>query len=60
MTLASSVNGFSPSWSTRTSAGEPSPEQLWADLADLHKRIKPGFDPTTEARAAWEEQQAAA
>lgn len=34
--------------------GRPSPEQLWADLADLHKRIKPDFDPTTaEARAAW-------
>lgn len=34
--------------------GRPSPEQLWADLADLHRRIKPDFDPTTaEARAAW-------
>jgi peroxiredoxin len=35
--------------------GRPSPYQLWADLADLHARIKPDFDPTTpEARAAWE------
>lgn len=34
--------------------GRPSPEQLWADLGDLHRRIKPDFDPTTpEARAAW-------
>ena len=34
--------------------GRPSPEQLWADLADLHRRIKPDFDPTKpEARAAW-------
>ena len=41
--------------------GRPSPEQLWADLAELHARIKPDFDPTTaEARAAWEEQQAGA
>jgi peroxiredoxin len=35
--------------------GRPSPEQLWADLGDLMRRIKPDFDPTTpEARAAWE------
>lgn len=34
--------------------GRPSPEQLWADLADLHRRIKPDYDPTTpDARAAW-------
>jgi uncharacterized protein GlcG (DUF336 family) len=33
--------------------GRPSPGQLWADLADLHRRIKPDFDPTTpEASAA--------
>ena len=33
--------------------GRPSPEQLWSDLADLSRRIKPDFDPTTpEARAA--------
>jgi peroxiredoxin len=35
--------------------GRPTNEQLWADLADLHRRIKPDFDPTTaEARSAWE------
>ena len=35
--------------------GRPSPEQVWADLGDLMRRIKPDFDPTTpEARAAWE------
>jgi peroxiredoxin len=35
--------------------GRPSPEQLWSDLGDLHRRIKPDFDPTTpDARAAWE------
>jgi peroxiredoxin len=35
--------------------GRPSPEQLWADLGELHERIKTDFDPTTpEARAAWE------
>lgn len=35
--------------------GRPSPYQLWADLGDLLRRIKPDFDPTTpEARAAWE------
>lgn len=34
--------------------GRPSPEQLWSDLGDLHRRIKPDFDPTTaQARAAW-------
>lgn len=36
--------------------GRPCPEQLWADLADLHRRTKPDFDPTTaQARAAWAE-----
>jgi peroxiredoxin len=35
--------------------GRPTNEQLWADLGDLFRRIKPDFDPTTpEARAAWE------
>jgi hypothetical protein len=35
--------------------GRPTPYQLWEDLQDLHLRIKPDFDPTTEdARAAWE------
>jgi hypothetical protein len=35
--------------------GRPSNDQLWADLADLHRRIEADFDPTTpEARAAWE------
>jgi hypothetical protein len=35
--------------------GRPSNEQLWADLGELHRRIKPDFDPTTPAaRAAWE------
>jgi peroxiredoxin len=35
--------------------GRPSNEQLWADLGDLHRRIKADFDPTTpSARAAWE------
>ena len=34
--------------------GRPSSYQLWADLGDLFRRIKPDFDPTTaEARAAW-------
>jgi peroxiredoxin len=35
--------------------GRPSPYQLWADLQDLLRRIRPDFDPTTpEARAAWD------
>jgi peroxiredoxin len=35
--------------------GRPSNDQLWADLGDLHRRIKPDFDPTTpEARTEWE------
>jgi peroxiredoxin len=39
--------------------GRPSPYQLWDDLADLHKRIKPDFDPTTaDAREAWKAMQA--
>jgi peroxiredoxin len=33
--------------------GRPSPYQLWADLQDLFRRVKPDFDPLTdEARAA--------
>jgi hypothetical protein len=41
--------------------GRPSPYQLWDDLADLHKRIKSDFDPTTaEARAAYAAQMAPA
>ena len=40
--------------------GRPTPYQLWEDLQDLHRRIKPDFDPTTEdARAAWEAAQVA-
>jgi peroxiredoxin len=35
--------------------GRPSIYQLWDDLADLFRRIKPDFDPTTaKARKAWE------
>jgi peroxiredoxin len=35
--------------------GRPSPYQLWDDLANLFRRIKPDFDPLTdEAKAAWE------
>lgn len=35
--------------------GRPSIYDLWADLRNLHKRIKPDFDPTTpQARAAWQ------
>ena len=34
--------------------GRPSAYQLWQDLQDLFRRIKPDFDPTTAAaRAAW-------
>jgi peroxiredoxin len=41
--------------------GRPSIYQLWADLQEIHMRIKPDYDPTTpEARAAWETQRAAA
>jgi peroxiredoxin len=40
--------------------GRPSAYQLWEDLQDLFRRIKPDFDPTTaEARAAWQALQAA-
>jgi hypothetical protein len=35
--------------------GRPSIHQLWADLQEIHMRIKADYDPTTpEARAAWE------
>jgi peroxiredoxin len=35
--------------------GRPSIHRLWDDLGELHRRIRPDFDPTTaEARAAWE------
>jgi peroxiredoxin len=41
--------------------GRPSIYQLWADLQEVHQRIKADYDPTTpEARAAWEAQHAAA
>jgi len=34
--------------------GRPSPYQLWQDLQDVSRRIKPDFDPTTrEARDAY-------
>ena len=34
--------------------GRPSPFQLWEDLQDLMRRIKPDFDPTTPAaKTAW-------
>lgn len=34
--------------------GRPSIYQLWEDLAELFRKTKPDFDPTTpEARAAW-------
>ncbi len=34
--------------------GRPSPYQLWEDLQDLMRRIKPDYDPTTPAaKAAW-------
>ena len=40
--------------------GRPSPYQLWQDLADLFRRIKPDFDPLTDAaRAEWEQSQGA-
>lgn len=33
---------------------------LWADLQEIHMRIKPDLDPTTpQARAAWERGRAA-
>lgn len=35
--------------------GRPSPYQLWTDLQDLFRRIKPDYDPTVaEVKAAWE------
>ena len=38
--------------------GRPSNAQLWADLGDLHRRIKLDFDPTTsQAREAWRQTQ---
>ncbi|MGZ4270436.1 MAG: peroxiredoxin family protein [Solirubrobacteraceae bacterium] len=41
--------------------GRPSIYQLWADLQEVHKRIKADFDPTTPAaRAAWEREQLSA
>jgi peroxiredoxin len=41
--------------------GRPSVYQLWADLQEIHARIKADFDPTTaEARAAWRLAQEAA
>ena len=41
--------------------GRPSPYQLWEDLQNLHRRIKPDFDPTVpEVRAAWEAAMSAA
>lgn len=34
--------------------GRPSPETLWADLGDLHRRVKEDFDPTVpEVRDRW-------
>jgi len=34
--------------------GRPSAEQLWADLGQMHRRIKDDFDPTVpEVRDAW-------
>lgn len=39
--------------------GRPSIYQLWADLQEVHQKIKPDFDPTTPAaRAAWERERA--
>jgi peroxiredoxin len=41
--------------------GRPSIYQLWADLQEIHARLKSDFDPTTpEARAAWAAAQAKA
>jgi len=34
--------------------GRPSPYQLWEELQDLSRRVKPDFDPTTAAaKKAW-------
>jgi peroxiredoxin len=39
--------------------GRPSIYDLWADLRDIHRRIKPDYDPTTPAaRREWEAMQA--
>jgi peroxiredoxin len=39
--------------------GRPTIHQLWADLQEIHMRIKADYDPTTaEARAAWRAAQA--
>ena len=41
--------------------GRPSPEQLWMDLGELHRRIKDDFDPTVVAvRERWEAARTAA
>ena len=41
--------------------GRPSANQLWADLQEIHRRIKPDYDPTTpEARATWSSQRVTA
>jgi hypothetical protein len=41
--------------------GRPSNDQLWAHFGDLHRRIKPDFDPTMPAPGAgWEAAQAPA
>jgi peroxiredoxin len=41
--------------------GRPSPEQLWLDLQELHRRIKADFDPTVpEVRDSWQKRQTAA
>ena len=40
--------------------GRPSAYQLWEDLQDLFRRIKPDFDPTLAiVREAWEQAQLA-
>ncbi len=40
--------------------GRPSAYDLWADMRDLHRRIKPDFDPTVdEVRRDWERMHAA-
>ena len=40
--------------------GRPTPFQLWEDLQDLFRRIKPDFDPTVaDVRAEWEAEQVA-
>ena len=41
--------------------GRPSAEDLWADLRDLHRRIRADYDPTVpEVRSAWEAAQVSA